>query len=317
MTARDLSPELPGALSSPPPAGQSLPAPGAPGRAGRPSRLAQAASTFADNRLAVVGLALIAALIVFCFAGPLLYHTNQINTNLGQADLRPGSPGHLLGTDDVGHDVLGRLMVGGQTSLEVGVAAAFLATILGTVVGAVAGYFGGVIDAVLMRIVDGFLAIPGLFIVVVLASMFQPTKLLLIVVIAALSWLTTARLVRGDTLSLREREYVEAVRLAGGRGWRAVVRHIIPNGIGTIVVSGTFQVADAILLLAALDFLGLGIPPPAASWGEMLSSGLNYVYDGYWWLVIPPGLAIVITVLGFNFLGDGLRDALEVRLRRA
>lgn len=273
-----------------------------------------AARTFVENRLAVFGAALLVLLVLFCFVGPLLYHTNQIATNLAQADLSPGA-GHPLGTDEVGYDVLGRLMAGGQTSLIIGIASAMLATLVGTVVGAVAGFFGGVVDALLMRIVDGLLAVPALLLVIVLATMFTPSTILLILVIASLSWLSTARLVRAETLSLREREFVQAVRLAGGKGRRAVVRHIIPNTIGTVIVSGTFQVATAILLLAALDFLGLGIPPPAASWGQMLSTGVNYVYDGYWWLIVPAGLAILFTVLAFNFIGDGLRDALEARLR--
>ncbi len=273
-----------------------------------------AARTFAENRLAVLGAALLVLLVLFCFVGPLLYHTNQVTTDLAQADLPPGA-GHPLGTDEVGYDVLGRLMSGGQTSLVIGIASAMLATVGGTVVGAVAGYFGGVLDALLMRIVDGLLAIPALLLVIVLATMFTPSTPLLIFVIASLSWLTTARLVRAETLTLREREFVEAVRLAGGGGRRAVLRHIVPNTIGTVIVSGTFQVATAILLLAALDFLGLGIPPPAASWGQMLSTGVNYVYDGYWWLIVPAGLAILLTVLAFNFIGDGLRDALEARLR--
>ncbi|MBV9356976.1 MAG: ABC transporter permease, partial [Chloroflexi bacterium] len=241
----------------------------------RPLSLTRTRRTFLHNRLALTGSGIIGFLILFCFVGPLVYHTDQVSVSLSTAHLAPFTSGHVLGTDQVGRDVLGRLMVGGQTSLEVGVAAAALATLLGTLVGAVAGFFGGVVDSLLMRIVDGFMAVPGLFVVLLLGSMFTPTKGLLILVIAALSWLITARLVRGDTLSLRTREYVEAVRLSGGSGWRAVWRHIIPNAIGTIVVSGTFQVADAILLLASLDFLGLGIPPPAASWGQMLSSGVD------------------------------------------
>ena len=282
---------------------------------GHAPRLVRSLRTFAANRLAVVGAVIVVVLVMFCFIGPLLYHTDQINTNLQQAHLAPFTDGHPLGTDELGHDVLGRLMVGGQVSIEVGFASAALATLLGTAVGAIAGYFGGFPDSLLMRIVDGFMAIPALFIVIVLGSIYRATEGLLIIVIAGLSWLVTARLVRGDTLSLRTRDYVEVVRLSGGSGWRAVVGHIIPNAIGTIVVSGTFQVADAILLLASLDFLGLGIPPPAASWGQMLSSGINYAYDGYWWLIVPPGIAISLVVLGFNFLGDGLRDALDVRLR--
>ncbi|MBV9804251.1 MAG: ABC transporter permease, partial [Solirubrobacterales bacterium] len=193
-----------------------------PALAERPLSLTRAWGTFAHNRLAVVGVGIIVFLSLFCFVGPLLHHTDQVSVNLSAAHLAPFTDGHPLGTDQEGRDVLGRLMVGGQTSLEVGVAAAALATLLGTLVGAIAGFFGGIVDSVLMRIVDGFMAIPALFVVLLLGSMFTPTKGLLILVIAALSWLITARLVRGDTLSLRTREYVEAVRLAGGSGWRAV-----------------------------------------------------------------------------------------------
>jgi peptide/nickel transport system permease protein len=153
-------------------------------------------------------------------------------------------------------------------------------------------------------------------VVLILATIFTPTVPVLIIVIAMVSWLVTARLVRGETLSLRVRDYVLAAKAAGVRGRWIIVRHIVPNVIGTIVVAATFSVADAILLLAALSYLGLGPPPPAANWGGMLSDGLNYVYDGYWWLVYPAGLAIVLTVVAFNFIGDALRDALEVRLRQ-
>ena len=164
-------------------------------------------------------------------------------------------------------------MVGGQISLEVGLAAAVLATVLGTLWGAVAGYFGGIVDAVMMRLVDALLAIPTLFLALVVVSMFPPTETELILVIALTSWLSTSRLIRGEALSLRVREYVQAMRVMGGGGARAVFRHIAPNAIGTIVVNATFQVADAILLVVALSYLGLGIRPPQTDWGGMLNSG--------------------------------------------
>jgi peptide/nickel transport system permease protein len=272
-------------------------------------------SAFAENKLALIGAGLVVFFVLFCFVGPLIYHTNQVGTDLRVAYQPPGG-GHPLGTDDVGYDELGRLMVGGQSSLEIGLASAILATLFGTLWGAVAGYFGGFIDSVLMRIVDTFLALPSLFLILLLAAMFTPNTLLLIVVVSITAWLGPARLVRGETLTLRTREYVQAVRMMGGGSWRAVLRHITPNAIGTIVVNATFQVADSILLIAALSYLGLGIPPPHADWGNMLSDGSDYVQNNYWWMILPPGIAIVLLVVAFNFLGDALRDAFEVRLRR-
>jgi peptide/nickel transport system permease protein len=269
---------------------------------------------FIKNRLAVVGLLIVVCMVLFSFVGPLLYHTDQVHTNLNQVTLPPSSA-HPLGTDNVGYDVLGRLMLGGQSSLEVGLAAALLASLVGTAWGAVSGFAGGWIDAIMMRVVDSLLAIPYLLFVLLLASIFTPSIPMLILVIAMVSWLFTARLVRGDTLSLRVRDYVVAAKAVGTRNWRIVTRHIIPNVMGTVVVATTFSVADAILLLAALSYLGLGPPPPAANWGGMLTNGLSYVYDGYWWLIYPAGIAIVLTVVAFNFIGDALRDSLEVRLQ--
>jgi len=261
-----------------------------------------------------VGVALVIFMVLFSFVGPLIYRTNQVTTNLTEVTLPP-SGAHLLGTDADGYDVLGRLMLGGQSSLEVGLAAAFLASLLGTVWGAVAGYLGGWVDAVMMRVVDSLMAIPYLLLVLLLASVFGPSIPLFIFVIGMVSWLFTARLVRGDTLSVRTRDYVTAAKAAGARSWRIVARHIIPNVIGTVIVATTFSIADAILLLAAISYLGLGPPPPAANWGGMLTDGLNYSYAGYWWLIYPAGVAIVVTVMAFNLIGDALRDAFEVRLQ--
>jgi len=269
---------------------------------------------FLQNRLATAGVVIVLLMLLFCFVGPLIYHTDQVKTNIAISDQGP-SANHFLGTDPVGYDVLGRLMKGGQSSLIVGFAVAVIGTIVGTLWGAIAGYLGGWIDAVMMRIVDTLLAIPGLVLLLILSAIFRPTVLLLIVILSFLSWLVPARLVRAETLSLRSREYVDAVTVMGGRPVRIVLRHIVPNTIGTIVVNGTLQIADAVLVIATLSFFGLGLPPPAATWGGILSDGLNYIYDGYWWLVYPAGMAIVLTVVAFNFIGDALRDAFDVRLR--
>ena len=274
-----------------------------------------AADVFLENKLALASAIMIVLIVLFCFVGPHIYHTDQIHTNISDAN-QPPSRAHLLGTDDVGYDQLGRLMVGGQTSLEVALGAAAVAIVFGVLWGAISGYLGGVFDGIMMRVVDAILAIPALFLLLFLAAVTVPSVGTLILVVGLIAWLIPARLVRAETLSLRTREYVEAVKVMGGGPTRIVVRHIVPNTIGTVAVNATFQVADAILLVAALSFLGLGIPPPAANWGGMLSNGLNYTYSGYWWLVYPPGVMIVLTVVCFNFIGDALRDAFEVRLRR-
>ncbi len=263
----------------------------------------------------MTGVVLVVLVIAFCFIGPLLYHTDQISPNAAQINLPP-SASHPLGTDYVGFDVLGRLMAGGQSSIEIGLAVAVVATAFGVLWGALSGYLGGLVDSVMMRVVDVVLAIPSIFLFIYLATVFKPTVGLLILVVSALSWVGPARLVRGEALSLRVREYVQAVKVMGGRSPRIVVRHIVPNTIGTIVVNATFQVADAILILATLSFLGFGLPPPAATWGGMLSEGTNFLYDGYWWQIYPAGIMIAMTVIAFNFIGDALRDALEVRLQR-
>jgi peptide/nickel transport system permease protein len=288
----------------------------APARKPR-SLLRRGWEVFAENKLALVSLGVVVFMILFCFVGPLIYRTNQVNTNLADYLCHP-SGGHLLGCNDVGYDELGRLMVAGQTSLEVGFAAAFVAVLFGTFYGAASGFIGGATDSVLMRIVDAGLSIPYITVIIILSVVFHPNTLIMIFIIASFYWLGVARLLRGETLTLRTREYVQAVKVAGGSGYRAVTRHVVPNSIGTIVVQGTFAVADSILILAGLGFLGLGVQPPASDWGSMLSNGLQYIQSGtdYWWLIYPPGLAIIITCIAFNFIGDALRDAFETRLQR-
>ena len=270
---------------------------------------------FLENRLAVAGAAIFVIMLLFCFAGPLFYYGNTTVVNFAKETLPPGT-GHPLGTDSNGNDVLARIMTSGQISLEVGIAAAVLATVVGVLWGSIAGYVGGLLDGVMMRIVDAVLSIPVLFLALVIVAMITPTEPVLILVIALTSWLSTSRLIRGEALSLRVREYVQAMRMMGGGSVRAVLRHIAPNAIGTIMVNLTFQVADAIALVVALSYLGLGIRPPQEDWGAMLSNGITYVSDGYWWLIIPPGACIVLVITAILWMGEGLRDAVEVRLQR-
>jgi len=283
----------------------------------RPARKrgANVFDVFRENKLALAGVVIIVLIVLFCFIGPLLYHSNQIATNLNIANDPPGA-GRPLGTDNVGYDELGRLMVGGQSSLEIGIVAALLAGFFGVFWGAIAGFFRGIVGTIMMRIVDAFLAIPILFVLLLMASIIKVNQLNLTLVIAAFSWLVPARLIHAETLTLRTREYVEAVKGMGGGAGRSIFFHVIPNAIGTIVVNITFQVADAILSLAALGFLGFGIAPPAANWGAMLSQGVTYIYAGEWWLIYPAGVMIILTVMAFNLIGDALRDAFDVRLQR-
>jgi peptide/nickel transport system permease protein len=272
---------------------------------------------FAENKLALASLGVIVFMVLFCFVGPVFYSTDQVHTDLTQT-LCPPSASHLLGCDNLGYDQVGRLMIGGQTSLEVGVAAAIVAVLVGTLYGAISGFIGGPVDAFLMRLVDAGLSIPYIMLVVILSVVFHPSKATMIFIIAAFYWLGVSRLVRGETLTLRTREYVQAVKVIGGHRGRAVIRHVLPNAAGTIIVQGTFAVADSIIILASLGFLGLGVQAPATDWGSMLSGGLTYLQSSqsYWWLIYPPGIAIIITCIAVNFIGDALRDAFETRLQR-
>ena len=272
---------------------------------------------FAENKLALASLGGVVFMVGFCFIGPLIYSTDQVHVSLAQSLCPPGS-GHPLGCDQLGYDLLGRLMTGGQTSLEVGFAAAIVSVLFGTLYGAFSGFVGGPVDSALMRVVDAGLSIPYIMVLIILSVIFRPSTAVMIFIIAAFYWLGVARLIRGETLTLRTREYVQAVKVIGGRRSRAIIRHIVPNSIGTIIVQGTFAVADSILILAGLGFLGLGVSPPATDWGSMLSNGLNYLQSqqNYWWLIYPAGIAIIVTCISFNFIGDALRDAFETRLQR-
>jgi peptide/nickel transport system permease protein len=289
---------------------------GAGGRSGHPRRGSGRSplAAYVASPQARVGVGIVAALAAFCYLGPLVYHTNQVTVQLNLATLPPGA-GHPLGTDGSGYDILGRLMVGGQSSLELGFAVAIATTVVGTLYGAIAGWAGGIVDAIMMRVVDTFLAVPTLVLLLVLVNIFTPSLWMIIILLTLLSWLGTARLVRGEVLTLRTREYVQAARVMGGGNWRIMVRHLVPNAIGVIVVNATFTVADAILTLSALSFLGLGLPPPSADWGSMLSNGLNYLFDGYWWMVYPPAIILIVTVIAFNLIGDAVRDSLDIRLQ--
>jgi ABC-type dipeptide/oligopeptide/nickel transport system permease subunit len=271
--------------------------------------------SFIENKLAVVGTAIVLFFILFCFLGPFVYHTSQLQTNVVNSYLPPGQ-GHPLGTDTNGFDELGRIMLGGQSALEIGLFSSLIATVIGTLVGAAAGLIGGFVDAILMRLVDVLLSIPLLFVILIISAHYGATVIKLSLIIGAFSWLVSARLVRGEVLTLRVRDFVLAARTMGASQTKLMYKHLIPNAIGVVIVNITFQVADAINLLALLGFLGFGLNYPQVDWGDMLSNALNSLQDGYWWLVYPVGICLVLVVMAFNFMGDALRDTVDVRLRR-
>lgn len=277
---------------------------------------------FVDNKLAVVGLGVIVFFILFCFIGPLLHSTNQALTQPLNANLAPGaaSPlgGHagILGTDENGFDELGRIMLGGQSALEIGFFAAFISIVIGTLYGAVAGLSGRLIDGIMMRLVDILLSIPFYLIVLILATKFSASVVKLSILLGVFSWLIPSRLMRSEVLTLRERDFVWAARVMGSSRTRLVYRHLIPNALSVVIVNVTFLVADSILYLAYLGFLGFGLQYPNVSWGDMLGKADTYISNGQWWLVYPVGFCLVVVVMAWNLVGDALRDAFDVRLRR-
>jgi peptide/nickel transport system permease protein len=290
--------------------------------AARPRSLfVQMLEVFVQNKMAVVFSILLVLIILFCFVGPMIYHTNQ--TDVSQFLLakppsganQPPSSVHPLGTDGTGFDMLGRLMVGGQSSLEVGFFAALVAMVLGVGYGIFSGYKGGKLDGFLMRILDVLLSIPGLFLVIIFIAIAGRTKEVMILVIGLTGWYGVARLLRSESLALREREYVQAVRSMGGGSRRIVGRHILPNSISTTVTLATFAIGDSILILAALGFLNFGIELPDTDWGTILNTSLTAIQLDYWWQIWPCVILFLTVVMSFNYIGDALRDAFEVRLR--
>jgi peptide/nickel transport system permease protein len=270
-------------------------------------------SEFLHSKRVISGLCIILLMVLFSFLGPLIYHTNQVRVSLASVNLPPQN-GRPLGTDIYGTDVLGRLMVGGRSSLELSFAVAIASTVIGAVYGAISGMLGGMMDGLLMRIVDTIQAIPTFILLLIIASMYSLDLATIILVLSVLSWAGVARLVRAHVLVLREKDFIHAAMIEGaGRRW-ILYRHILPNTFNIIVVSATFAVADAIYALSALSFLGLGPQPPFADWGTMLTQGVNNLFDGYWWEVYPPLIALVVTVLAFRQIGDAVNDIFHARV---
>lgn len=266
-----------------------------------------------QNKLAVIGGILVLLVFVLSIFAPRFAPYDPSKIDIKNILVGP-SWSHPLGTDDLGRDVLSRMLWGGRISLEVGFVAVGIATIIGLILGSLAGFYGGWIDSAVMRAVDIMLSIPTIFLVLAVIAILEPSIINIMVVIGLTSWMEPARLIRAEFISLKEREFVVAARAIGAADGRIIMRHVLPNGLSPILVSATMGIGGAILIESALSFLGLGVQPPTPSWGSLLSSGKDNI-EIAWWLSAFPGLAILITVLGYNLLGEGIRDALDPRQR--
>jgi peptide/nickel transport system permease protein len=280
---------------------------------GRSNLLLDAWHRFERDRLAAAGGIVLLALAIVAAGAPLFTRYAPNEVDLARLDAAPSAI-HWFGTDDLGRDEFSRALYAGRVSLSIGVGSAIVAALVGTAVGATAGYHGGVVDSLLMRVTDVMLSIPQLPLVIVLSAIAKPSPTILILIIAGIGWMGAARLVRGALLSIRETEYVEAARAAGCGSARIILRHALPNSLAPIIVAATLAVGNAIITESVLSFLGVGIQPPTASWGNMLQNAQSTMTTKPW-LSVFPGVFILLSVLGVNALGDGLRDALDVRMK--
>jgi peptide/nickel transport system permease protein len=268
---------------------------------------------FRRHRLAMIGVACILLLVLACVAGPWLLPFDDLRIDMRARFAPPLTGWHLFGTDPLGRDLCARLLMAGRISLSVAFAAMVISTIVGSAVGVVAGYYGRAVGAVLMRLVDAMLCFPAVFLLLTLAALLKPDPITITLIIAATSWMEVARVVESQIRTLRERDFTLAAEMMGASDARIMVDELLRNAVGPIVVAATLTVARAILMEAYISFLGYGIQPPTASWGNMLNNAQQYLTSAPW-LALVPGIAITLAVASFNFIGDGLRDALDARL---
>jgi peptide/nickel transport system permease protein len=271
---------------------------------------------FVHNKLAIASVLFLLLVVLFCYLGPILYHTNQTNQALAlnsPFNARPSAK-HLLGTDSSGFDELGRIMYGGEYSLSLGILAGLITIVVGTIYGMVSGFVGGIVDTFMMRVLDAFLSIPLLFLLITLIAIFERSTVFLIVIIGTTGWFGNARIIRGDALLIKKLEYSQASTAMGAGKWHIIFRHVLPNSMSNIVTVATFSVADAILFLSTLGFLGLGIPSPQTDWGTMLQQGSVQQPNGFWWEIYPCALLFVLVIVAITYVGEAMRDAFEVRL---
>ncbi len=282
---------------------------------------------FRRHRMAMVGAMIMVGLLLYIVVGSIAFTEAEANYNDVTRRYLSPSAAHAFGTDEIGRDVMARTIYGGQISLIIGVMAAFIGVVVGTLAGALAGYYGGLLDSVLMRVTEAMLTIPQIFLLLVMAKFFgnkigdiqflgrsfSGSVIVIVFIIGVTSWMYLARIVRSTYLSLREQEFIAAAHCLGVNTRRIIFSHILPNAMAPIIVAATLGVANAIITEAYISFLGLGVRPPTATWGSMMQGATSAVVQGHWWLWFFPGLMIVLTTLGINFIGDGLRDALDPR----
>jgi len=276
----------------------------------------QRLNIFAQNKLAIVSVAFLLLITLSCYLVPILHPTNQTNqaATFNVPWNQHPSWAHPLGTDSSGYDVLGRIFYGGEYSLTLGFFAGLITIVVGTLYGMISGFFAGVTDTIMMRLLDAMLSIPYLFLLITLITIFNRSTVFLIVIIGMTGWWANARIIRGDALLIRNLEYSQAATAMGASKLHIIRRHVFPNSISNIVTVATFSVADAILFLSALGFLGLGIQSPQTDWGTMLQLGSVQFQNGYWWEVFPLATVFILVVVSINYIGDAMRDAFEVRL---
>jgi len=271
--------------------------------------------TILRHKKILFGVIIISSMVLLAVLAPLLAAHDPRETDLSPgARLQPPSSGHLFGTDDLGRDVFSRIAYGGRISISVGFIAVIISLVIGILLGAASGYYGGKIDWIIMRLVEVMMSIPTIFLILMILAFLGPSIRNVMIVIGLTSWPGLVRLVRAEFLTLRERDYVLAAKVCGASDTRIIFRHILPNALNPIWVNTTLRVGGAILVESTLSFLGLGVQIPTPSWGNILTTGIHYV-DSAWWLMLFPGLFILMTVLSFNLVGEGLRDMLDPRLK--
>jgi len=287
---------------------------------GRPDEIVpmwrQRLRIFTHNKLAIASVLYLVLITAASFLVPIFHPTNQTNQALTFGTHWNAAPSlsHWLGTDSSGFDELGRIFYGGEYSLTLGLLAGFITIVVGTMYGMVSGFVGGVTDTLMMRLLDAFLSIPFYFLLITLITLFNRSTMFLILVIGFTGWWGNARIIRGDALLIRNLEYSQAATAMGASKFHIIRRHVFPNSISNIVTVATFSVADAILALSALGFLGLGIQAPQTDWGTMLQAGTSQIQNGFWWEIFPLATVFILVVVAINYIGDALRDTFEVRL---
>jgi peptide/nickel transport system permease protein len=270
---------------------------------------------FFKNRMVMFGFLIIGVLFIVAVFGPVIAPYSPIKQNLDKRLQSPSSE-HIMGTDDLGRDVFSRVILGSRISLTVGFISVGISILIGVPLGLISGFYGGWIDKIIMRIVDMMLCFPTLFLILMVITFLEPNIINVMIVIGITSWPRLTRYVRGEALSIRDREYIQAVRMMGLSKLRILFVHLLPNVIAPVIISATLGVGSAILTESVLSFLGLGVQPPNPSWGNILTAGKEYVGQKVWWLMFFPGMAILITVFSFNLIGEGLRDVLDPRTRK-